>query len=167
VTPAVENGVVTLIGFLTDNVTDISPVRALVGLKTLLCGGSDLGRGKLADLSPLKGMALTKLACYETLVSDLSPLKNMRLTDLTCFNSRVTDLSPLKAMPLTILRCYDTKVSDLSLLTDMPLVELRCDFKPERDSEILRSIKTLETINGKPAADFWTEVEAKQIGKKP
>ena len=28
------------------------------------------------------------------------------------------------------------------------------------------SIKTLTTINGKPAADFWKEVEA-QPGKKP
>ena len=28
-TPKIENGVVTEIGFITDNVTDISPVRAL------------------------------------------------------------------------------------------------------------------------------------------
>jgi len=44
-------------------------------------------------------------------------------------------------------------VSDLSPLKDMPLKELKCDFKPERDAKILRSIKTLETINGKPAKD--------------
>jgi len=43
----------------------------------------------------------------------------------------------------------------------MPLKELWCDFQPERDAEILRSIKTLETINGKPAAEFWKEVEKK------
>ena len=40
------------------------------------------------------------------------------------------------------------------------------DFKPERDAEILRSIKTLETINDKPAAEFWKEVEEQQKGKK-
>jgi hypothetical protein len=34
------------------------------------------------------------------------------------------------------------------------------DFKPERDPEILRSIKTLATINGKPAKEFWKEVDA-------
>ncbi len=50
---------------------------------------------------------------------------------------------------------------------DMPLKELGCDFKPERDTEILRSIKTLETINGKPAAEFWKEVDAKRAEKKP
>ena len=36
----------------------------------------------------------------------------------------------------------------------------KCDFKFERDAEILRSIKTLETINEKPAAQFWKEAEA-------
>jgi len=37
---------------------------------------------------------------------------------------------------------------------------VQCDFIPERDAEILRSIKTLETINGLPAAEFWKRVEA-------
>ena len=54
----------------------------------------------------------------------------------------------------------ETKVSDLSPLKDMPLKEIGCDFKPERDAELLRSLKTLETINGKPVAQFWKEVEA-------
>jgi hypothetical protein len=40
-------------------------------------------------------------------------------------------------------------------------VDLRCNFNSERDSAILRSIKTLKTINGKSAADFWKEVDKK------
>jgi Leucine-rich repeat (LRR) protein len=44
----------------------------------------------------------------------------------------------------------------------MPLKELICDFQPDRDAEILRSIKTLEKINGKPAAEFWKDVEQQQ-----
>ena len=48
-------------------------------------------------------------------------------------------------------------MSDLSPLKDMPLKELQCDFKPERDADILRSIKTLETINGKPAKEILKE----------
>ena len=58
-------------------------------------------------------------------------------------------------------------MSDLSPLKGMPLKELRCDFKPERDAEILRSLKTLETINDKPAKEFWQEVDARTSGKKP
>jgi hypothetical protein len=62
---------------------------------------------------------------------------------------------------LTSLWLTGTKVTDLSPLKGMPLKELSCDFQPERDAEILRSIKTLETINGKPAAEFWRDVEQK------
>ena len=35
------------------------------------------------------------------------------------------------------------------------------ELKLERDGEILRSIKTLESINDKPAAEFWKEFESK------
>ncbi|GEM_PF-3771872 len=45
-------------------------------------------------------------------------------------------------------------MSDLSLLKDIPLKELSYDSRPERDVAILRSIKPLETINDKPAAEF-------------
>jgi len=65
-------------------------------------------------------------------------------------------------MQLTALACYTTKVTDLSILKDMPLKQLDCDFKLERDAKILRSIITLETINGKPAAEFWKDVKVKQ-----
>jgi len=207
VTHKIEGDVVTELGFLTDNVTDISPVRALVGLKVLTCSGSAVGKGGLSDLSPLKDMKLTYLNCYFTLVSDLSPLRGMPLTYLTCGGTKVTDLSPLTGVPLTVLDCASTHVadltplkgmrltdlsvqgtqvtdlsqvsdlsplkgmplmtlvcsttliSDLSPLKGMPLTDLICDFMPERDAKILRSIQTLERINGKPAKEFWKEVK--------
>ena len=204
VKPTIENGVVTGLKFVTDNVKDLSPMRALPGLKQLLCEGSAPGKGKLADLSPLKGMSLATLWCGKNPVSDFFPLKGMPLTFLGCEQTPVSDLSPLKGMPLTILWCgngprisdlsplkgmqltsltlwgcpvsdlsplrgmpltflgyNNTKVTDLSPLKGMPLKELGCDFRPERDTEILRSIKTLEKINGKPAAQFWKEVNSK------
>jgi hypothetical protein len=49
-------------------------------------------------------------------------------------------------------------VTDLSPLRGVPLREVWCDFKPERDAEVLHSFTTLETINNKPARDFWKEV---------
>ena len=61
---------------------------------------------------------------------------------------------------LTSLHIEDTKVTDLSLLKEMPLNEVWCRFQATRDADILRSIKTLESINGKPAAEFWKEVDA-------
>jgi formylglycine-generating enzyme required for sulfatase activity len=126
-TPLIENGVVKGLGFSTDNVIDISPVRALAGLKSLQCDGSGVGKGKLAALSPLKGMLLAELACGETQVSDLSPLIAMPLTRLECGYTQVSDLSPLNGMPLTDLACFGTRVSDLSPLHGMPLAVLACD----------------------------------------
>ena len=69
------------------------------------------------------------------------------------------DLSPLNGMPLLTLDCRMTKVADLAPLKGIPLKELGCDFKAERDAEVLRTIKTLETINDKPAKQFWKEMD--------
>lgn len=74
----------------------------------------------------------------------------------------VADLAPLKGMPLTFLIVAPSRVSDLSPLLGMPLKELSCPFTAARDAPILRSIKTLEKINGKPAVEFWKEVDAKK-----
>ena len=63
-------------------------------------------------------------------------------------------------MPLVGLDCRKTRVTDLSPLEDLPLKTLDCDIDPERDGTVLRSIKTLEQINDRPAAAFWKELEA-------
>lgn len=69
------------------------------------------------------------------------------------------NLSPLAGMPIELLQIGGTTASDFSVLKDMPLKDLGLDFKPERDTELLRSLTTLETINEKPVADFWKEVD--------
>jgi hypothetical protein len=68
-------------------------------------------------------------------------------------------------MSLDLFVCDGAAVSDLSILKGMPLKHLALDFKPERDTEFVRSFKDLETINRKPAAEFWKEVEEQQQGK--
>jgi serine/threonine protein kinase/Leucine-rich repeat (LRR) protein len=166
-TPKTENGVVTQFGILVDNVTDISPVRALVGLKFLRCSGiTNARRGKVADLSPLGDMKLESLDCHDTQVSNLSPLQGMKLTKLDCSNTLVSDLTPLEGMPLsqlmfaytqvhdlsplkgmrlTLLNCGGTNVSDLSLLTGMPLTRLEIFTTAVSDLSPLRGmpLKTL------------------------
>ena len=113
-------------------------------------------------LSPLRGIQLTELRCDQTFVSDLTPLRGMALEALSVNYSRqVTDLSPLRGMPLQLLWWAGAPVSDLSPLQGMPLKEVYCDFQSERDGEFLRSLKTLEKINGKAAAEFWKEVDGK------
>lgn len=159
VTPGIRNGVVTDLEFLTDNVMDISPVRGLAGLTSLKCTASTPGKARLTDLSPLKGLSLARLNCGWTRVSDLTPLKAMPLMALRFDGTQVTDLAPLKGIELASIDCRGTKVTDLGPLRTIAIKDFWCDFKSARDSEILRSIKTLETINGKPAKEFWEEVD--------
>jgi hypothetical protein len=113
ITPTIRGLAVTGLKFNTDAVEDLSPVRALRYLDALDCRGTPDRRGRLADLSPLRGLALSWLHVEDNPVSDLSPLGGM------------------------------------------PLKSIRCDFRPERAAELLRSLTTLETINGKLAAEFW------------
>jgi len=225
VTPVIENDVVTGVQFVTDSVSDLTPLRALAGLRNLDCSSSLPLRGRLddlwplsglpletlsiaathvsdlsplagtpltvlniqnteiVDLSPLKRMPLVKLNCSITKVIDLSPLSGLPLAELNCGIMKIADLSPLKGLPLTRLHCGGTEISDLSPLVGMPLVSLECwgtrvadltplekmplknlvcDFELERDAKLVRSLRTLETINNKPAAEFWKDVVSPQ-----
>ena len=112
-TPLIASGVVTELAFATDYVTDISPVRALAGLRSLDCSRSKSGKTLFDHLSPLQGMHLEMLICTSTEVSDLAPLRGMRLKQLRCGSTKVSDLTPLEGMPLTTLIAYNTNISSL------------------------------------------------------
>jgi Leucine-rich repeat (LRR) protein len=142
--PRIENGVVTDLGFLTLDIIDISPVRALAGLKALSCGGSGPRKGKLSDLSPLNGMQLTFLYCGLTQVSDLTPLKGMPLRALYCPVSQVSDLSPLQGMPLTLLVCNSCRgIVSLPSLAGMRLTTLEIVKTSVSDLSPLQDCKSL------------------------
>ena len=145
--PRIENGVVTALGFVTDNVTDVSPVRALPGLTTLKCAGSGMGNagtGKVADLSPLHGLPLVALDCGHNPVSNLSPLAGMKLTELRRGDTKVSDLSPLEGMPMTDLMLQITKVSDLSPLHGMPLTNLTLQITSVSDLTPLEGMNLID-----------------------
>src|SRR2546430_10513387 len=67
---------VTELQFSTDQVTNIAPVRVLSKLRVLNCSGTFPNQGRLADLSPLKGMSLTLLNCTDTRVDRKSTRLN-------------------------------------------------------------------------------------------
>ncbi|MFA6564488.1 MAG: protein kinase [Verrucomicrobiia bacterium] len=163
-THKIENGAVSELVFSTVAVRDLSPLRDLSGLKRLHLSPwpGQTGKGVLSDLSPLKDMALKTLNCANTQVSDLLPLYGMKLEVLHCNNTAVSNLLALEEMPLTLLNCSGTRVTDPSPLRAMPLKELLCDFVADRDSDLLRGIKTLEKINGLPAAAFWMRLNVTQ-----
>jgi len=144
----IENGVVVGLEFLTDRVHDIQPVRALVGLKSLVCAGTHDGQsnGILADLTPLKGMKLTRLELFQNeRIRDLSPLEGMPLEKFHCGRTGVADLGPLAGMPLQVLICGATPISDLSPLRGMKLRELRCSHT---------KVANLSPLEGMPLVDL-------------
>src|SRR5262249_18433121 len=80
VNPTVANDIVVAVQITTDNLTDISPVRAFPGLERLDCYGSGNNLGQLWDLGPLQGLKLNSLQCHNNKIADLSPLAGMPLT---------------------------------------------------------------------------------------
>jgi hypothetical protein len=132
-------------------VTDLSPLQGMPLRDLHLYGAT-----QVRNLSPLKGMPLEYLNVGLTAVTDLSPLEDMTaLHTLILDSTPVADLSRLKRLPLKSLHIQKTKVSDLAPLKGMPLKQLWLDYQPERDAEVLRSLKGLEQINDLPAAEFW------------
>ncbi|OWK35560.1 protein kinase domain-containing protein [Fimbriiglobus ruber] len=109
---------------------------------------------------------LTDLVLNGTNVTDagLSRFKNCKeLAQLQLSNTPVSNAGLIHFKDfkkLTVLRIEGTKITDLSIIKGAPLKALCCDFQPERDAEILRSIKTLESINDKPVKEFWKDVDA-------
>jgi hypothetical protein len=135
------------------NVSDLSPLKRMK-LGILWCDQS-----LVSHLSPLRGMPLKELRIPYTRVSDLKPLKGMPLEAVSLIATPVTDISPLRGMALKELNVNHSSVTDHSPVRGMPLTMLRLDFQAERDADIVRSLKTLQSINDKPAADFWKEVD--------
>jgi serine/threonine protein kinase len=121
--PLVQNGAVVEFGFNSDHVKDISPVRAFESLKRLQCHCT-YKNGDVADLSPLKGLALNALNCRDTQVADLSPLVGMPLTELNCSVTKVVDLSPLisckNLMRVTVTNTKVTAEGVASLQNALP-----------------------------------------------
>jgi serine/threonine protein kinase/formylglycine-generating enzyme required for sulfatase activity/tetratricopeptide (TPR) repeat protein len=81
-------GVVTQFDLVTDQVTDISPVRALTQLKEMTIRGSAPGKSKLPDLSPLRGLPLKEIVCDFEPARDAFVLRS--ITTLTRINGKPT-----------------------------------------------------------------------------
>lgn len=183
VTHQIEKDEVIVLHILTDQVRDLSPLQALKGLKKLWSHGSGHGLGRfwdlkqlkglpledinfgynnVADLTPLQGMPLALLHFGGTKVTDLTPIKGLPLTTLWFHDNQIADLKPAAGMQLTRVHCWSTKITDFSVLKNMPLKNIWCNFRADRDADVFRGIKTLETINDRPVAQVWKEYDAQQ-----
>ncbi len=169
--PQVVDGRIPVVALNVDHVTDLSPLRAIAGLKSLLFPGSTSRISKLADLSPLAGLDLDEVGFYHSQVRDLSPLAGMRLTSLICGGSPISDLSPLREMRLKSLDCSLTEVYDLAPLAKMPLEDFKFDpgkitagLEPIRGKQSITAIGIFGNTSWPPAV-FWQRYDAGEFGK--
>jgi HEAT repeat protein/Leucine-rich repeat (LRR) protein len=118
------------------------------------------GNDQLVDISVLSGMPLSVLDLHGcSKLSDLSPLRGTSLDTLSIGDTGVTNLQQLVGVTVRSLGIDGrfTQITDLTPLKGHSLEAI--NLTPGRiDSgwHVLRSMKSLKTINRKPAADFWT-----------
>ena len=120
--------------------TDLTPLKGIPLTRLDLAGAPEV-----INLSPLEGMPLKYIRLTNSKLRDLGPLKGMPLVEADFKESMVDDLRPLAGMPLKKLIIYSTPVSDLAPLAGMPLSELliaRCtnvsDLSPLKGAPLTR-----------------------------
>lgn len=174
----VEMGRVVMIDLRTDDVVNISPLSVFKDLRIANLSGTFGWKhnGRLADISPLRGLPIEQLDIHSTLVEDLSPLEGMPLSSLVANNTQITDLlpirgaklvrldihntfisdlSPIVGMPIEALHIANTKIKDLTPLSGMPIQDLRCQYCGIADIGPLRGapLQALEA-HGNPIRDL-------------
>jgi Leucine-rich repeat (LRR) protein len=123
----IEGGVVTELRIVSDQVTDIAPIRVFDALRALECRGTytDPPKGLLADLTPLNGInlaGLTHLDVSYTKVSDagLAHFKDFKnLSDLSLSHTGISDAGMAHLSECKSLASLDlgaTGVSDAGLI---------------------------------------------------
>jgi formylglycine-generating enzyme required for sulfatase activity/serine/threonine protein kinase len=120
----IENGVVTEFKVVTDQVTDIAPIRVFNALRVLECGGTE-SNGLLENLMPLQGMnlaALWKLGLNNNTKLDdagTAAFKDCKsLLVLNMWNTKLSDagLAHFKdCTKLASLNLANTRVTDTGL----------------------------------------------------
>lgn len=163
--PTYRDSAVVAIQFSSDEVADISPLRALTRLEKVAANGGKRGiqGAKLADLSPLAGLNLERIELSFTKVADLRPLKGMReLRAVYVQGTLVEDLTPLAGLPLETLWCGNSPVKSLAPLKGAKLKELRvnatavADLTPLADARLEQlyfeatGVTDVTTLKGQP-----------------
>ncbi len=144
--PEIADGSVRGLSFSPQHITDISPLRALAGLKSLYLRSPGDAKSQLSDLSPLNGLPLTKFGIVNSQVSDLSPFRGMPIEYLDIAYSPVGELAPLKGMPILVLSLYGTSTTDLRPLMGINLTTLILMESPVSDLTPLKGMP-LKCIN--------------------
>jgi serine/threonine protein kinase/Leucine-rich repeat (LRR) protein len=188
----IEDGAVTELNLTTDQILDISPLRALQGLVSLKLGPTPRPgkRSKLSDISSLAGLHLKHLDLGCTEVTNIEVVKTMPLETLSLDRAPVTDLSPLTGKVLKSFHFGGTKVKNLSEVPIAGSEVIHCHLSQISDTSVfqrwgvrfldlwgvptsvdperLRVLKPpLSRVNGKPLEEFLQEAATANASLPP
>jgi hypothetical protein len=170
----IENGVVVQLAIGdASELKDLTPLRALTGLKELYVDGKLLGAADISglrgmklvsfmsngcrheDLSPLQGMPLRTATFWGCATTDLSPLRGMKLVETNVGHSTIKDISVLKGMPLEVVCLNISHVDDLSPLSGAPIKRLEAaNIKAKDLSPVANAPIEWLSIGGTPIEDL-------------
>lgn len=81
------------------------------------------GITSLADIPKLRNLTELSICCQQ--IADLSPLKGMLLVRLALTGNQISDLSPLKELPLLReLLIANNPIREIDVLSDLPLLQI-------------------------------------------
>jgi tRNA A-37 threonylcarbamoyl transferase component Bud32/WD40 repeat protein len=154
--PGIDAEGVVAVGITSDEVTNLSPLRALRTLRYLACNGNKFGKGKLADLLPLEGLPLQHFTSHTSAIADLSTLAKCKsLKSLRILGTHVT-AEQVAALQTALPSC---KV-EWDGVTDAPGTERRIAewvLQVGGDVQVLvdRQPVTVRELRELPAEPFW------------
>lgn len=155
-------------------ITDLTPIKDLKKLETLVLKNNQAGSTKLSDISPIKNITslkdiameenaieniealsrltnLEKLALSGNIVQDLEPLKNLtNIKKLLLNKCVIKDISPLERLTKMedMLWLGNNQITDISALKDMKLLkELRLEENTIKDITPLKQLTSLSFLD--------------------
>jgi Leucine-rich repeat (LRR) protein len=147
---------------VSDELTELAPLRAMPALTHLDCNGSGHNTGKLTDLSPLRGMPLQHLQVLNNPdLNDLSPLRGMQLTDVGFAAKDIAAMGPLAEMPIAKMH-VNRRFLSFPEIQWLPLTSLTFvnPLDPSKvELETLKKMCRLQVIEGQPAIEFWKKYD--------
>ena len=142
-------------------------LRDLAPIRNSKLESLHIGQTEVADLEPIRGMPIVQLNADKSKLANLAPLAGMKLHNLSLIDCPVTDLSPLAGMPLTQLNLNGCKdLHDLTPLAGMKLNSVALPPNVTKGIGIIRSMKSLQTIDGIAPEQFWKLWDASKAKPK-
>lgn len=137
-----------------------TPVRNLEALRGVPLKILYIDSTIIEDLGPLKDSPLLMIVLNDTPVTTLEPLRGMRLQHIAFNQTKIVDLGPLEGMPLLYVSFRGaSKVASLVPLKGAPIEFLIGPIKPERDIDVLVSLKKLKEVNSTDIHKYWKQID--------